>query len=569
MRIANFKIMKLSFLNKILLASALGASLISCSKKLDEAYKNPNASTDEDIKDIFPSLVGSFIGSSSAAGSSYGIGGDGTYIGRYIQYWGNYILTTAQNGGSQFDQMGGVVGSSDGMGSLWAGFYYGQGQNLNYIVSRGSTEQKWNFVGAARAIRAWGWLELGNQYADGIIVKQAFNTSLSTFQYDSLALAYDSCRQACYDALAYLNRTDGNVSSSQSDFASADAFFLGGDINKWKKFTYGLLARSYAYLSNKSTYKPDSVIYYANLAMSANGDNATCKFSAIGTSGSANYFGPYRGNVGSLRQGAYIADLMSGRNNQVFTGVEDPRTWYMLRENTDSTFYGVTPAVSGTVSLTANQRPQNFWGSTFSSTASPSTDQGRYLFRDNAEFPLMTASEMQFLIAEAAYRKGDMSTALTAYQNGISLNFDMLSQSYSTNVPTDHLITTANKSAYLTNTAIVPQSSSSLTLSDIMLQKYIALFGWGMQETWADMRRFHYTDKDPQNSSLQVYAGFVPAGGNLYINNNGKYVYRVRPRYNSEYLYDIPSLKAVGAVDASGSQIVDYHTKESWFSIKD
>jgi hypothetical protein len=65
-----------------------------------------------------------------------------------------------------------------------------------------------------------------------------------------------------------------------------------------------------------------------------------------------------------------------------------------------------------------------------------------------------------------------------------------------------------------------------------------------------------------------VYAGFTPpSGGNLYVNNSGKLVYRARMRYNSEYLYDIPSLMQIGAVsDLIGTQVLDYHTKPTWFS---
>lgn len=535
--------------------------MISCQKKLDSAYLNPNSPVDEPIENIFPGLISNFIVSYSAAGTNYGILPDGIYIGRYLQYWNNNVLTSlGGNGGSQYDEMGGTVGSSDAFGSMWAAFYYGQGQNLNYLVSRGASEKKWDYVGAARAIRAWGWLEMADQYANGIVIKQAFNTSLSTFKYDSISLAYDSCRAACFDALNYLNMP---VSGSQ--FAASDAYFYSGDIQKWKKFIYGLLARSYAYISNKNNYSADSVIKYANLAMTVNGDNAICRFAGAGPHGSAtyNYYGPYRGNIGSLLQSAYIADLMSGRNTGAFNGVQDPRCWYLLREDSSGTFHGVTPGQSATTTLPKNQIPFNFWGRGGLSTGAPSTDQARYIFRDTSAFPIMTASEMQFLAAEAYFRKGDKTNALAAYENAISLNFDMLSSNYSTNVPTAHLITPISKAAYLANPLIVPVIPASLTLTDIMLQKYIALYGWGIQETWVDMRRFHYTDTDPMTGK-QVYAGFVPAGGTLYTANNGKYVYRARPRYNSEYLYDIPSLTSIGATDASGNQVGDYHTIPGW-----
>jgi hypothetical protein len=49
----------------------------------------------------------------------------------------------------------------------------------------------------------------------------------------------------------YLNMTGDGV--SQANLAIGDAYFYNGDVNKWKKFVYGVLARSYGYLSNKAT----------------------------------------------------------------------------------------------------------------------------------------------------------------------------------------------------------------------------------------------------------------------------------------------------------------------------
>jgi hypothetical protein len=93
-----------------------------------------------------------------------------------------------------------------------------------------------------------------------------------------------------------------------------------------------------------------------------------------------------------------------------------------------------------------------------------------------------------------------------------------------------------------------------------MLQKYIALYCFGVSETWVDMRRFHYTDLDPATGA-QVYADWTPlSAADLYLNNNQKLAYRCRPRYNSEYLYNIPALTALGAL------ALDYNTKECWFS---
>ena len=235
----------------------------------------------------------------------------------------------------------------------------------------------------------------------------------------------------------------------------------------------------------------------------------------------------------------------------------------MLRENGNKTFKGFT-VWAGTTGVSATDYPQNFWGHpTASSTTAPTVDSSRYLYQNKSPWPLMTASEMQFVIAEAALRKGNSSLALSAYKNAISLNFDMLTTTYNQNIPAANVITPATLASYLANTAVVPATASGLTLSHIMLQKYIALYGWGVHQTWIDMRKFHYTDNDPATGK-QVYANFTPpSGANLISTNNGKLVYRCRPRYNSEYLYNIPELTRIGAY-----QNLDYNTFEMWFSQK-
>jgi hypothetical protein len=132
---------------------------------------------------------------------------------------------------------------------------------------------------------------------------------------------------------------------------------------------------------------------------------------------------------------------------------------------------------------------------------------------------------------------------------------DMLVSDYNTGVPAAQQITPAIKAAYLANPIVVP-ALANFSLSHIMMQKYIALYGFGPLETWTDMRRFHYTDTEGSN---QVYADFVPPSGiDLFTNNNNKLVYRARPRYNSEYLYNVSELQRIGALD------LDYHTKEQW-----
>ncbi len=536
--------MKYTFLKIFLLGAAI-TTVVSCSKKIDEAYQNPNADTKVPVEQLLPGILASMVGNTAFHGTA----NDMRFIGRYIQNW---VFVTS---GDIYDQMGGV--QSDNAASVWRTHYYDLGQNLNNMIKWAAEEKKWDYVGVGHAIFAWSWLTLSDYHGE-VILKEAFNTSQLTFKYDTEEEVYAHVRQLCFTALENLNKTGEGV--SQANLAKGDEYFYKGDVAKWKKFVYAVLARSYHHLSNKATYKPDSVIHYANLAMQTNADNAMLKYVATGSNRSANYNGPFSNNgIGSLRQSEYSVKLMTG-GNSAFPGVEDPRRYYLLKTNPNNTFVGVQPNRGAASIANVNDRPNNFYGSANLVTVAPANDNGcTYIFKNYAESPVITASEIQFMKAEAHLRKGEQGLARTAYIQGISLHFDMLTETYSAGIPTAQAITPSIKAAYLASPVIVPPT---ISLTHVMLQKYISLWGHGILETWVDMRRFHYTDVDPVTTK-PVYADFaVPTGINLYVNNGGRPVYRVRPRFNSEYVWNLNELIRIGA-DKN-----DYHTKEGWFSSK-
>ena len=219
-------------------------------------------------------------------------------------------------------------------------------------------------------------------------------------------------------------------------------------------------------------------------------------------------------------------------------------------DSANTTYRGLDINVLGFGALTPPQQPRNFFGYVGSDGLGlPS----RYLFADRSKIPVMTYSELQFVKAEAALRMGNQAAALTAYTNGISSHIDFVNARNLDAGQTPTQITGTEKATFLADPAIVP---ATLTLSHVMSQKYIALWGWGHNELWMDMRRYHYTDIDPV-SGTQVFRGFTPPT-NLSAANGGKVAQRIRPRYNSEYVWNVAALQAIGA-DAT-----DYHTKPLW-----
>lgn len=528
----------------LLLFTALGVgALLSCKKQLDDAYANPNAPVKVAVEELLPPM---------AYNMGQNIQRDERYLGSYIQNWHDRRIFSGGVNATYFDRMGYVAGS-DAAGDIWRMHYWLLGQNVNKMIEWGTDEKKWDFVGVGYAIQAWSWLTLTDYHGD-VILKDAFNTNLLTFKYDTQDEVYAYVRELCQKALTNLSKTGDGV--NQANLAKSDAFFYKGDIDKWKKFTYGVLARSFHHLTDKSDYKADSVIKYCDLSLASTDDDATVKFAASGSSDEYSFFGPYRGNISNYRQSKFIADLMTGAN-PTFNGVADPRAWYLLRTNDNGTFKGIEPG-KGINALDPGDRPENFWGGTVANPFPDDDSKAKYIFRDNAEMPIMTATEVQFMKAEAQYLSGDKAGALDSYKKAISLDFDMLITHFNQNIPAGHELTTADRDAFLANTAVVPTSPSALTLSQIMLQKYIALYGYGMTETWVDLRRYHYTDIDPATGS-QVYNTFTPPNP-LDPQNGGKLVYRVRPRYNSESIWNAEELKRIGADQP------DYHTKVIWFA---
>jgi len=165
----------------------------------------------------------------------------------------------------------------------------------------------------------------------------------------------------------------------------------------------------------------------------------------------------------------------------------------------------------------------------------------------------MTYAELQFIKAEAALKMGDQATALAAYTKAISAHIDFVNARNLDDNQQPTQISAAEKAAFLASPAIVPPV---LSLSFVMSQKYIAQWGWGHNELWMDMRRYHYTDADAV-SGTQVFRGFTPPT-TLYADNAGALVQRIRPRYNSEYVWNFDALKAIGGDKPT------FHTDTLW-----
>ncbi len=466
---------------------------------------------------------------------------DGRFVGRYTQQWTlpGTVLST-------WDRMG-YDPTSDNGAQQWRDVYWTLGQNLVDMTAKAEAEERWDLLGVAKILKAWGWLVTTDLHGE-IVVKEAIDQSKFIFEYDTQEYAYQEIQRLLTEAIALLQRTDGAV----------DAAYLGrtdkiynGDRTKWLKFAYGMMATQLNHFSNKSTYKPADVIAAVDRSFASNADDALLAYPAT-VNDDTNFWGRTRNNITNYRQTRFVLGLMDGTQ---FGGVVDPRMSRMLSPSPDGQYRGLDINVVGVGGLPAAQQPNNFFG--YAGTGGLQ-QPARYIFADKSKLPVMTYAQLQFIKAEAAYRLGDKTTALAAYRNGISAHIDWVNARNTDAGQTPTQISAAEKSAFLAAPDIVPATPAALTMTHIMSQKYIAQWAWGHNELWMDMRRFNYTDVDPA-SGRQVYPGFTPPT-NLYPDNGGKIVHRIRPRYNSEYVWNRASLEKIGGL------ALDYHTKALWIT---
>jgi hypothetical protein len=137
---------------------------------------------------------------------------------------------------------------------------------------------------------------------------------------------------------------------------------------------------------------------------------------------------------------------------------------------------------------------------------------GSYQVRPVSDQEILTYHEMNFIKAEVYMRKGDQANAYTAYLAAIQAHMDMMqakltqwkAANYTATNPDMAPMSQSDITAYLASGAVA-QGAGALTMSDIMLQKYIAM-GCSL-ENWNDMRRFNFSAGNVAGFGV-VYPGY-------------------------------------------------------------
>lgn len=377
---------------------------------------------------------------------------------------------------------------------VWQSWYIYTWVNIKKMIEDAQSGGAYHYVGVGKILQAFGCGYVVDAY--GIM---AYEQALSdeTFQpdYDDAEYVYSQILPLCDEAISYLKMAQ---TESAPDLAEGDIIY-SGNVEKWIKFAYGVKARLMSHLSKKSEgtdlldYNPDEILTLLSSSFESNDDDFVLNY--VDSDISVQNAIQYQNTSASHKPGKlwieYLLNKVPGTGNSWNSSVEDPRAAKLIPkiisgDNTGQYSYGVDLTLS-------NSEPKS---SDVNYVGLKSTDKNLLYYTQKASpYFLLTYSEIKFIEAEVQFRKGEKEAALTAYKEAIAANIDRLG------------CETADRDLFLSSNAVA-QSVDELTLSHIMIQKYIALTY--NPEVWTDMRRCDFcTDATGvYNEEVGVYKGF-------------------------------------------------------------
>jgi hypothetical protein len=545
---------------------------------------------------------------------------------------------------------------SDAAGEMWRMTYWLQGMNLENMINQAIEAEQWTLAGIGYAIKAFSWDCIAKYHADAPVL-QVFEPGRLAHDYDYEYTLMEKSREWAKAAITYLEMEDN---SDYGTYLSKGDLVYKGDKAKWLKFAHSVIVSDLAALTNKKDFSEkyaEELLSHAALAIESNADNFTVARGGGGAdaqfSAYNNFWGTYRGNLtNGYWQSDFIVEIMTGTVPQYdeatgdkvklaegktskrtkfelnpkqiicdttkVAGHYDPRAaaklstvdsqYYDQMEDKNAIMDWVYFGSGFTGSTGPNGTAPNLYGFRVATPSTTVEGSGRWIFRDDAPYILLTASEIQFEVAEAYWKLNRKGEALAAFKKGVALDMEFtgnylnpgkpLTDAAGKNVvggglPGGSAIAKATYNAmasdYLAGPYVNGLSEADFTLSHIMMQKFVALWPWGALEAWTDLRKYHYdikytgdyptkgngwdvssVDQKWDTDPTKVYKGFylAPAQvedrrGNYDSRNDGSPCYRVRPRYNSEYMWNLNSLKALKPISGAAD---NYQCSIPWFA---
>jgi len=371
---------------------------------------------------------------SAQARLAYVLGGDvGRYNGMFTQH------TTG--GGRQHIVIGKYNLQESDVDNVWTSLYSGVLQDLKEVqnLSNVAGKEAPYYSGICKVLTALTLGHLTDLYGNVPYSASLLGIDNLKPTYDTREQVYNTIHQLISEAKTELS-SDGGVIQPKGD-----DLIYGGDVAKWIKAANTIDARYYLHQGQMS-----EALSALSKGFTSESDDMLFKFES--SASQQHPWFQWEHQRGDVLAGKTFVDML--------LSLEDPRLSHYIAASNNPNLSSNPPLDSLYIGLTAGGIPAD--GEIISLV-------GSFLYtKADGYVPLITYTESKFIEAEASLSTS-AGTAAAAYNEGVKSSL--------------RVITGAEDATYVTTNA----SKSSVTLEDIMTQKYIALF---MQpETWNDWRR--------------------------------------------------------------------------------
>ncbi|MFC5283291.1 SusD/RagB family nutrient-binding outer membrane lipoprotein [Pedobacter alpinus] len=397
----------------------------------------------------------------------------------------------------------------------WRWHYFDVGSNCRGLIETAEREGSFNYLGVAKIMLAYSYLTATDSFGD-MPYSEAYGASFNPV-YDRQEQVYDGIEQLLDEGLADLAKA--NSATDRVMNATSDLLYQG-DLQKWAAFAKAVKSRMYLHTANFDNGY-DRLITTVNDALT-NFDGAIYKY-PIGAEREweTNLWGPrvaspefnFADIRNNLVESVHTDFLMNFLTINQANSEYDPRLFKLTTPGANNRYLSAKSSEGlstlGLPTGTTLADFANLYNGTWTRNDSPS--------------PYILKEELYFIKAEAAFYKGDLPTAHAAYKLGIETNLNTVG------------VAQNDITAYMASNRVIADPLA-LKISDIMMQKYVALYL--QSESWVDMRRYGY--------STTAYPGiYYPR--NALAEWQGRFIQRLPYDRQTEYIYNPQEIARLGA----------------------
>ncbi len=361
---------------------------------------------------------------------------------------------------------------------IWnSNLYSGGLKDLEEVIVIGTEKKQWHYVGIAKLMKAYTFSLMVDLWND-IPYSKAFNPNSKAPTYDSGKSIYTNLESLIKESLVDLDKT------SEGSPASEDVIY-GGDLNKWRRMGNTLLLKMYNQIrlvDNSVASKMEALIAQKNLIQS-----------------SADDFQLVFGNTASPenRMQLFVDDYevrldnrISNYFNNLLKRNEDPRIPYYFYNQKSRTFVGRDAGNPNGLSTFEDQDIRTFHGvypcgGQYDNESGGITTSNLGL-KGAGTYRMITYAMCLFIEAEAGLTMGITTSANipSLFEKGIREAMKKVNE-----LGVGPGISTNQINNYVTDKlAIFNASNNSDKLKLVMMEKYVHLFGNGMEQ-YNDWRR--------------------------------------------------------------------------------